>query len=90
MTRVLRRERIGLTELTIVWWLMLVRAAGTTASRLDRARGDTASRDRGDVVSTTALAVGMVLVAGFVVFAMRDKAETIVGNVCTNTDPGTC
>jgi hypothetical protein len=67
-------------------WLSLARAAERTSRHPARREG----RDRGDVLASTALTVGLVLLAGAVLFALRNKADSIVDNVCTNADPSTC
>ena len=79
----------SLTLVTVTLWIALTRCAGHLAHTVERARREQPN-DRGDVLSTTVLAVGFVVLAGVILFAFRGKAETIVGNVCTNADPSTC
>ncbi|WP_131770940.1 hypothetical protein [Candidatus Protofrankia californiensis] len=46
--------------------------------------------DRGDALSTAVIAVGLVALAALVILILRQKAQTIANNVCTNADPTTC
>jgi hypothetical protein len=68
----------------LLTWLL---ASSWLTQRVRMARE---SGDRGEVLAWVALAVGGVVLAGFVLAAVRDKSETIVNNICTNADPTTC
>ena len=74
------------TEVALLCWV--------TAHRWSRAaltRATTAARgDRGDVLSTAVIAVGLVIIAAGVLVVLRAKSQTIVHNICTNADPTTC
>ncbi|WP_261570268.1 hypothetical protein [Frankia gtarii] len=69
--------------------LLLLHLSLTDAYRRSRDRTD--DGDRGDAgLSTAVIAVGLVLIAGVVIFYLRQKATQIASNVCTSTDPTQC
>ncbi len=69
--------------------LLLLHLTLTDAYRRRRDGAD--ARDRGDAgLSTAVIAVGLVLIAGVVIFYLRQKATQIASNVCTSTDPTQC
>ncbi len=64
--------------------------AATLAQHL-AARRDDRRDDRGDgALSTAAIAVGLVLIAGIVLLILREKATETANNICTAADPTTC
>ncbi|WP_239309765.1 hypothetical protein [Frankia sp. Cj3] len=56
------------------------------STQISAARKD----DRGDVLPTAAIAVGLLLIAAVVLVILRNKAVDIANNICTAPDPATC
>ncbi len=78
---------------TLAARLLLLHVAVTAAATdwLRRSRDRADNRDRGDAgLSTAVIAVGLVLIAGIVIFYLRQKATQIANNVCTSADPTQC
>lgn len=74
---------------TVYAWLA---ATSLIAASLTRVRGRLKGQpqDEGSVLADAAMVVGLVLIAGLVLLALRGKATTITNNICTNADPSTC
>jgi hypothetical protein len=66
--------------LTYLWIIGLYRRVA--------ARGG--DRDRGDALSTAAIAAGMLIIVGVVIAILKTKAAETAQNVCTAADPATC
>lgn len=73
--------------LRLLTMLLLLYTRGTERIATVRRR---MNDDRGDALSTAAIAVGLVLLAGIVIVILTNKGKTIANNVCTNADPSTC
>jgi hypothetical protein len=76
--------RIGAAILLGYAWL-----AGQIRAQAQRI-GPRLRDDRGDALGWAALALGGVVLAIVVIIVARQKATTIVSNICTNPDPTTC
>ena len=82
----------SLTAHTLLLFWIVVQSWSDTAIRaaMTRTTGTQEERERGEALSTVAIAVGMVIIAGLILTALKVKSQTIVSNVCTNADPSSC
>jgi hypothetical protein len=87
-----RRAGRTLSAHTLLWYWIALHSWSQNAVRaaLERATVPAHERERGEALSSAAIAVGMVIIAGIIVAALKTKSQTIVSNVCTNADPSSC
>jgi len=74
--------RTRLTVLLVLGWLWLADIPG----RLWRTRHN----DSGEGLPYAVIVVGAVAIAGAILYVVRQKAQTVTNNICTNADPTTC
>jgi len=87
-----RHTMAALSAHTLLWCWIVVQSWAQDAVRAAVARASVPAGEgeRGEALSTAAITVGLVIIAGAILLALKAKSTTIVSNVCTNADPSSC
>lgn len=75
--------------LAVYTWLAMTELMNAGLHRV-RVRAGEEDPEEGSILSEVAWIVGILMIAGVVILAVRGKATTLTNNICTNADPTTC